>query len=212
MASITIIFTFVTVLCAFSNVQSRCPTDIVYLVDQSTSITKAVYTSQVIPFLKETIDQLKINEQGDHVSVIRFSSPQTTMVDFQFNYDKSQIIEKVMKLDYEGGATATVQALRLAYENVFVYEKARQSGYKSKTVAPVAVIITDGVATDGDAADYAKKLIEKGELIFAIGVGPMVSDDYLTGIAGNAARVFQINDYKNFNQALEKIISENTKC
>jgi len=210
-SKIIFIFTLATIFFTFSNANVRCPTDIVYLVDQSTSITKTVYTNQVIPFLRETIGRLTIGEQDDHVSVIRFSSPRTTKIDFDFIYDQTKILDTVNQLNYEGGNTATCQALGLAKQ---IYSTAaRKDDYKNKKVAPVAVIVTDGVATDGDAAAHAKKLIDDGKQIFAIGVGPMVSEDYLKGIAGTVDRVFKVADYAAFNAALVKTIQDTAnKC
>jgi len=189
----------------------RCPTDIVYLVDQSTSITKSVYTNRVIPFLQNAISELNIDEKGDHVAVIRFSSPVETTVDFHFETDKSQILASVRNLRYAGGNTATVRALQLAQNNVFVSEQARRALY-GKSVAPIAVIITDGVATDGNAAESANRLASNGVTIFAVGVGPIVSREYLEEVAGSASRVFKVENVNEFNQALDKTISESIKC
>jgi len=205
------ILTVVSLIFAFGNAK-RCPTDIVYLVDQSTSITRHAYTEQVLPILKNTIKELDIHEQGDHVSLIRFSSPEETGTEFHFEYDTSKITDSVSNLGYDGGNTATVQAMDIAHTNFFTGSASRTDGYVKKEVAPVVVLVTDGVATDGDAAAKAKELMEKGVQVFAIGVGPLITKDYLEQITGDKSRVFTDQDATQFNAALIQAIEKSTTC
>jgi hypothetical protein len=69
---------------------------------------------------------------------------------------------------------------------------------------------TDG--TPADASDAAAELLLDGVEIFAIGVGPLVSKQYLTQIAGDAERVFMVESFKDLTEALIKDILGKTHC
>jgi len=194
---------------------NRCPIDLTFLVDQSTSITRVVYKEEIIPFLTDTVNVLDIGEKSDHVSLVRFSSIQKTVMDFGFDahYDKEALVKTLNNLRYDGGNTATVTALGIASNNFFVTENsaARRNGY-GRTVAPIAVVVTDGVATDGDASIVAKELRDKGVKVFGITVGPMATIDYLQELTGDASLVFEVADVGGFITKLTQVISESTSC
>jgi len=192
----------------------RCPTDIVFMVDESTSVTHITFTNQVIPFLKNMTNELNINEKGDHVSLVHFSSPSETGVAFYLDssFDRTNITNAIDNLEYTGGTTATKKSLTLVRENVFVLEHgARRAQYK-KTIAPVILIITDGVATDGDVALPAEELRLDDVDIFAVGVGRLVSPEYLQQIAGDMAHVFPVKSFKDLNAKLINDILATTQC
>lgn len=67
-------------------------------------------------------------------------------------------------------------------------------------------------STDGDAASAAQNLLNKNVHIFAIGVGSLVTKDYLTQITADESRVFNIADGSEFNDALVQDIQKSTSC
>jgi len=211
------VFVLTTLTVTFMSVygdSKRCPTDIIFLVDQSTSITRVLFNNKVKPFLAHSVNTLNIDKDADRVSVIRFSSPDKTGVDFHFdnNFDKQKLLETIAKLGYAGGNTATVKALNLAQSSFFDSSAARNNEYEKNTVVPVAVIVTDGVATDGDAASIAKQLSVKGVQVFAVGVGAMSASHYLQELTGDASRVFAVEDTNGFTSELVKVIEASTTC
>jgi len=100
----------------------RCATDIVFLVDQSSSITPVNYKEGILPFLANLTNGLKLSETGDRVAFVPFSDVGSTEVSFHFNehYDKDSVIEAINGKQYQAGDTATFTALNLAQTNVFI--------------------------------------------------------------------------------------------
>jgi len=209
---------FILVSVAIAVVRSdteRCATDIVFLVDHSSSITPIIYKTKVLPFLVNLTKGLSIDVDGDHVAFVPFSDTEVTHVKFFLNkYNKQEdIINAIQDHDFQGGNTATAKALGLARSDVFLdMNGARREQYK-KNIAPTALIITDGIATDSDPVSIAEDLRLDGVAIFAVGVGSLVQQDYLVKITGDQSRVFPVSDYKDLNQKLaETIIDSTTQC
>jgi len=192
----------------------RCPTDIVFVVDQSTSVTKITFNTQVIPFLITMTNQLSISEKGDHIAVVPFSSPSETEVAFHldFSFDKANITGALNDMKFSGGTTATKKALKLVRDEVFKMNKGARRLQYGKTVAPIVLIITDGMATDGDPTLEAQELRVDEVTIFAVGVGSAVSSEYLEKIAGDKLHVFSVKTFNDLSDQLIKGILASTHC
>jgi len=199
---------------AFGDTQ-RCSTDMAFLVDHSSSITKTKYTNTIMPFLRNLVDGLIIDDDEDRVAMVPFSDIDLTSVAFHFsNFStKSEVIAAIEKEQFRAGNTATRKALELARDLVFDPENgARTPSYKIN-VAPTLLIITDGVATDNDPASVADELRTLGVSIFAVKVGSLLNEDYLAQITGDAQRVFSATNYADLNKELaEAIIASTTAC
>jgi len=205
------IFAFIA-FASGQGMQERCATDMVFLVDQSSSITPFNYNLRILPFLANLTEALSISQNGDHVAFVPFSDALLTRVGFHFKeyQDKESVIEAIKGYQYQGGNTATFTALNLTQTSVFDDKNgARLNSYKIN-IAPTLLIITDGRATDGDAAAVSQNLRKKGISVFAIGVGSLIDETYLLQLTGEENRVFSVSDYQGLTQELAKAIIEST--
>jgi len=204
---------------AFASAQNqpeRCATDMVFLVDQSSSITPVNYKQGILPFLANLTNGLSLSDNGDRVAFVPFSDVDLTHVGFYFNehHDKDSVIRAINSKEYQGGDTATVAALKLAQNRVFIDTNGARTTSYGHDIAPTLLIITDGIATDGkpddNAATVAKKLRNDKVSIFAIGVGSLIDETYLVQLTGDDKRVFSVSDYKGLNIELANAILEST--
>jgi len=190
----------------------RCATDMVFIVDQSSSITPINYKTKILPFLVNLTQLMSIDSNGDHVAFIPFSDPEVTNVAFPLNkhLTREELIQAIERHQFQGGNTATKRALELARGSVFLASNgARRTEYK-ETIAPTALIITDGIATDGEPGLAAEDLRQDGVTIFAVGVGSLVNEDYLKQLTGDKGRIFPVTDYKDLDIKLAQAIIDST--
>jgi len=193
----------------------RCATDLVFIVDQSSSITPVTYKNQILPFLSNLVEGLAVGQDGDHVAFIPFSDHDVTEVAFKLNEhtDTESVLQAIANHQFNGGNTATVRALELARSNVFTEQNGARKSRYGVNVAPTLLIITDGRASDGNPGQIAERLRADGVAIFAVGVGSLVNEEYLTRITGDKTRVFSVSSYQELTRSLaETIIAKTTQC
>jgi len=189
-----------------------CLSDIVLLVDQSTSITYGSYKNYVIPFLLNITNSFDIAPDRSHISMVRFCNPDETDIvfDFTFPQDVSKINAKIFSSGYATGSTSLVKALNITYDWIYTSEHGARK-FASDTTR-VAIIITDGVATDAENPDYiptVDMLIKDKHLnMFAVGVGKMFTLKYLQMLTGNIPdRVFNVDQFDQLKSIVDAVIS-----
>jgi len=193
----------------------KCVTDMVFLVDQSSSITHTNYKNTILPFLSNLVDGLTIEPNGDHVALVPISDLDLTEVSFHLSAftNKEDLINAIYNEEFRGGNTATTKALDLSRDSVFNQANGARTHHYTIDVAPTMVIITDGIATDNDPADAAAALRADGVAIFAVKVGSLIKEDYLARITGDPNRVYSADSYAQLTQELaETIIAATSKC
>jgi len=196
-----------------SKANSQCVADIALLVDESTSVTNLTFVQYVIPFLQKITKAVDIEPTRTHASMVKICSPADTSIAFDFNFPQTSnsIVDKLGKEVYCTGTNALVHALTLTSNVVFNENHgARPVG---SSMYRVAVIITDGIATDGDTAAVSTmvKNLQQNLMVnmFAVGVGPLLTHEYLLTLTGGKEKmIYKVNDYSALDQIAEKLIKD----
>ncbi|XP_063158564.1 integrin alpha-D-like [Candoia aspera] len=173
------------------------PTDIVFLIDGSSSIQKADF-EKMKQFVSEVIENL--SGRDSLFALMQFSG------NFRehFNFKSQNPARLVMEVEQLHGWTKTASAIRKVVRELFIAEKGSRHG-----AMKILIVITDG-SKRNDIAQYWQVIPEAeqaGIIRYAIGVGSAFSTDKvqqeLKDIASEPDddHVFKVN---NFN-ALKSI-------
>ncbi|XP_055352288.1 uncharacterized protein LOC129598391 [Paramacrobiotus metropolitanus] len=143
--------------------------DIAFIMDGSASVGTSDFQHS-LNFVTEVISRLNIGPTSNQVSMIQYSS--TAVVELYFNTfaAKDQVLQKIASgIAYQGGGTATEQALWLLDQNVF----APSNGARGQSAIPqFAVLFTDGHANDPMAAQVqAAQIHAKNITLLSVGIG-----------------------------------------
>jgi len=163
---------------------------------------------------------LQIPYTDTRLALIHFSDPELTAVDFRFNSPYStnpnMIAEYIRHhMDFEGGNTALFTALNLAYTDVMSTDSGARTDQYDKTVAAYAIIITDGVATDGGNLPYlAYQMAQSGIAIYAVGIGSLFAENenYLYELTYDYNRIYNVSDFTKLDEELVERLLNDTCC
>ncbi len=185
--------------------------DIVFVVDSSGSILRQNWPL-VLNFMKNIIQGLNIGPDSVQVGVVLFGDD--VYPQFQLNtfYNKNDILNQIDRIQYLDQSTNTPAALRYMRSVMFT----PQNGDRS--YAPnSAIIITDGVPRVPLDINEARRLTlqeaslakSQGINMFAIGVGPEITQYVLNGIASQPSRdfTFRVNEFRQLNNILNQVAS-----
>ncbi|KAM9646830.1 LOW QUALITY PROTEIN: collagen alpha-6(VI) chain [Morphnus guianensis] len=151
--------------------------DIVFLVDEYSKIGSK--NLQLIrPFLLKIVNALDIvlsNVRGGLVLYTNEPRLELTLDTFK---DKSEILNYLKNLPYQGGQTYT-GSIEFLRKKVFTQEAGSR---KKQGVQQIAVVITDGQSLD-DYTEPAPKLRHKGVTVYAMGIQCITESSKLDKIA-----------------------------
>ncbi|XP_059364620.1 collagen alpha-6(VI) chain-like [Carassius carassius] len=139
--------------------------DIVFIVDESSSITTSNF-DLVRQFLHRTISGLEVNSDSVRVGMILYNDKPRAEIYLDTFITKSDILNYIKIIQYRGGGTSTGAALKLVKDNIFT--KTRGSR-KDLGVKQIAVVITDGKSQD-DVTGPAAELRRSGVTVYALGL------------------------------------------
>ncbi|XP_060079255.1 cartilage matrix protein-like [Ylistrum balloti] len=176
------------------------PTDIVFILDKSTSLRTMSNYMEELNFVTGVIDSLAIGRDHSQISVITFSTTSTFEFPLNRYQDSDSLKRAIMQLPWSKGDTYTNLALQDMLDKAFAPANGARSG-----VAKIGVIVTDGASTDPYKTEAMAERIHRARNInmFAIGVGDAFNKDELAMIASKPAskHVFEVKDV----QALSSI-------
>ncbi|XP_060071932.1 collagen alpha-1(XII) chain-like [Ylistrum balloti] len=176
--------------------------DVIFLLDESSSIHTTENFKLELSFVKAVIDYLDVSNDLTRVGLITFSSEANMRFQLDKFTTKDELHEEVDKINWRGGDTYIDKALDLLMGEGFEL----QNGAR-EDAAQIAIIITDGNSTNLHKTKIqAEKVHKKGIYVFAIGVG-FVNRDELNILASdpNSDYVFTVNDLKALN-TIKKIL------
>ncbi|XP_078590239.1 uncharacterized protein LOC144870269 [Branchiostoma floridae x Branchiostoma japonicum] len=165
------------------DVAAVCGVDIVFLVDESSSIS-SFWFNRMKQFIEDFLQCFTPLHDID-IAVIpyhcvpRVYVPLHLPIDAIFNTDLARMMQK-------GGLSRTGRAIRFMKDTTY---------FRGDGVARAAVVMTDGL-TDGpvqvqdDYAEQAAEARDAGIQLYAVSVGDEVDDAALQAIAGSSDRVF----------------------
>uniref|UniRef100_A0AAV2ME40 VWFA domain-containing protein n=1 Tax=Knipowitschia caucasica TaxID=637954 RepID=A0AAV2ME40_KNICA len=161
--------------------------DLVFLVDGSWSIGTQNF-EQIRRFLGSVVQSFDVGLDRVRVGLVQYSTMPRTEFYLNTYQDKAAIQAAIQALPYMGGGTHTGLGLDFLLDQAFTAEAGSRLSQK---VPQVAVVITDGKSQDG-VEDEARRLKERGVLLFAVGIKD-ADEEQLTAIAhGN---VYSVHDF-----------------
>ncbi|XP_037836012.1 collagen alpha-6(VI) chain isoform X2 [Kryptolebias marmoratus] len=179
--------------------------DIVFIVDESGSI--GVPNFQLVrTFLHSIINGLDVGLSRVRVGIVQYNTEPTTQVYLNTFINKTDLLNFVKILPYQGGGTNTGAALNFTREYVFIKDKGSR---KDKGVQQVAVVITDGKSQDS-VSKAAADLRRTGVTVYSVGV-QNASESELQQIASHPPQkhMFQVGSFtelKALQQSLQKTL------
>ena len=183
--------------------------DIVFVVDSSGSILQQNWPL-VLNFMRNIVQDLTIGPDNVQIGVVIFGDyvyPQ-----FQLNtyHRKADILNMIDRIPFLDQSTNTQEAIKYTRETMFT----PQNG--DRPYAPnSAIIITDGVPRIPVNVNEARRLaVQEAELtrsrginIFAIGVGPEITEEVLNAIANKPSYdyTFKVDQFYQLETVLRQV-------
>ncbi|GFE54592.1 thrombospondin-related protein, putative [Babesia ovis] len=143
--------------------------DFSIVVDESGSITESQWNKQMIPFLKNLIQTIDLDNSDIRLSLITYSTPTRQIINFlDEGASNTKLalnkLELMRRSKATSGMTYTGRALNFVRKAILPYGR--------KNVPKALLLITDGGSSDGSyAAQIAATLRDEGVSVMVIGVG-----------------------------------------
>ncbi|XP_072365905.1 collagen alpha-6(VI) chain-like [Scyliorhinus torazame] len=171
--------------------QSATVADIVYLVDESSSIGETNF-ELIRNFLVNVINAMDIGPDKVQIGLIQYST--ITTPEFYLNtfQQKREVLDHIRSVPYRKGGTHTGEAINYMVQTYFTESRGSRI---NQGIPQVAVIITDGKSAD-DVKVPASALRALGVKVFAFGIKEAVESE-LQSIASYPASnyVSHIEDF-----------------
>ncbi|XP_053121349.1 collagen alpha-6(VI) chain-like isoform X2 [Hemicordylus capensis] len=184
--------------------RSACGTqeaDLVFLIDGSESILKHSFLVMKT-FMKDIVDNFIIAQDKVRIGVAQYSSdPQKEFYLNEF-YTNDGIKGKIDSIAQLNAGTFTGKGLRF----VKSFFEASNGSRKNKGVLQFLIVMTDGESND-EVDEAAIALRNDGINVFAVGIGIQNSFELLR-IAGNAQRIFVVENFEVLQTIKQKMITE----
>jgi hypothetical protein len=180
----------------------KCTTllDLGIILDASGSIGEAAY-NQARQAIKTLVQSLNVSQGKIHFGLINYSSSSAIVQGFiPTEQVKSLITQKIDKMVYAGGGTATANALLTARTKLF-------STRRGQETPRIALIFTDGASNEGLAAvkSESDQLKNEGIELFSIGIGTGIKQDELNAMASFQQNVMLITNYNALVNSINAI-------
>ncbi len=183
--------------------------DIVFLVDSSGSIQRRNWPL-VLDFMKNVIRGFNIGRDAVRIGVATFGN--TVYPQFQLNslFSTNEVLNQIDSIPYLDQSTNTPAALRYMREVMFTSRNGDRPFIPNS-----AIVITDGVPripTDLNLAltltfQEANLARQRGINIFAIGVGPEITQSNLNQIANQppSQYTFKVDQFQQLENILYQV-------
>lgn len=193
---------YVCYLC-FCYLPECVPADLVFLMDESSSIGTDNFDSQK-KFVKDIIRNISalIDEDRLRVAMVTFSAESDTT--WNFNKHIGNHVEMLKDIDdipYDGRGTKIGKGIQHVREEVL------KESLGSRPEAPkIVILLTDGKSKD-DTSKQATLLRDEGATMLVLGVGrDDVDKEELEGIASKQEYVFIVDGFVDLSGILDTII------
>jgi uncharacterized repeat protein (TIGR01451 family) len=184
---------------------TRCESaiDLVFVIDSSGSIAfcGCAAFDKMKMFAHNVVTFLAQNSVNARVGIVDFSSQSDTTLILGLTDDTALAQATIANMPFFGNGTDIAGGLALAHQEILA------SGRPE--VNRVLVLLTDGKADDGPAAQLAASAAKStGTEIFAVGVGSQINVDELNALASSpaATHVFPVNDFDGLAPILNELV------
>lgn len=140
--------------------------DVIFAIDQSTSINTQKNFNLELDFVGKVLKTFDVGVEETRVGAVVFSDEAERVLDLKEGVSKDAALERVKNITWGKGNTFMDKAFAKMREGF-----SKENGGRPGQVPQIAVLLTDGVATDPyKAVEEAKKLKSLGVEVFTIGV------------------------------------------
>ncbi|XP_060073910.1 collagen alpha-3(VI) chain-like [Ylistrum balloti] len=141
------------------------PVDIIFILDESTSIRSQENFKKELDFVRNVADMFDIGPDMTHVSVITYSDDSQMRFTLSKYTDKASLENAIENIDWSTGNTYTNKALDLLLTQSL--SEVREG------LSHIGIVITDGKSTDSKSTrESALNVLATGNIeMFAIGIG-----------------------------------------
>ena len=175
--------------------------DLVIALDESGSVGRSNFNTMKA-FIKRIVSHFVVSYSATRVALVTWSTSVTLEFDFDEHVNNDGVNNGIDNVVYNGGLTATGDALHLIRTSLF-----SQSSSRAKKVL---FIITDGRSNrqTHDPATQARLLKNRGVEIFAFGIGNNINEVELTSLAstpinGHKFRVETFSDVSALSHLIQ---------
>uniref|UniRef100_A0A665U2F6 VWFA domain-containing protein n=1 Tax=Echeneis naucrates TaxID=173247 RepID=A0A665U2F6_ECHNA len=177
----------------------RTLADVIFLLDQSGSISVESYTL-MINFTAQLVKSLDVREYSIRVGVAQFSDDPKHEFYLDKYSSKEDVIRHLQSIKQTGGNTYIGKALGYIKKYFEVSHGSRRNDWVPQNL----VLITDGDSHD-DVEDAAVELRSLGIVVFAIGVGDVHMLELLQ-ITGTPEKLFTTRNFEGLETIKEKVV------
>jgi len=183
------------------------PTDLIFLLDASTSEGQANFNKEV-EFVGNVVQSLEVGTDKIQIAMAEFSTHVKSLIklnDFHNNVDEAIAIKNTT---YYPGFTMTSEALKFAREEMLDPSNGRRLDAQA-----VVVVLTDGKSTIPAATVIqAQMLKDTGVLVVAVGIGKDVDQTELAAIASGPEHMSTVTSFDLLNTIQQDIVVTTTTC
>ncbi|XP_013390182.2 sushi, von Willebrand factor type A, EGF and pentraxin domain-containing protein 1-like [Lingula anatina] len=169
--------------------------DVAFLVDESGTVGEAQF-QKVLQFIHNMVNtSFNVSKDAVRVAMITFGTGYKVQFILRDTTNKTDVLNKIDAVAYQGGGTDTSLAIRLA--RVAFLNPLRPAGAR-KGIPQIAIVITDGLSDDPTETKKEAELAQKqGIEIFAIGIGNFTNYSELQAIASDPddGHVYNVDDF-----------------
>lgn len=139
--------------------------DVIFAIDQSTSIESQKNFNLELDFVGKVLKKFDVGVDETRVGAVVFSDEADRVLDLKDGVSKDDAIKRIMNITWGTGNTFMDKAFVKMREGF-----SKENGGRPGQVPQIAVLVTDGVATDPyQAMVEAGKLKSQGVDLFTIG-------------------------------------------
>ncbi|KAM6223856.1 LOW QUALITY PROTEIN: collagen alpha-5(VI) chain [Rhynchocyon petersi] len=171
--------------------------DIMFLVDSSGSIGYYNY-EKMKTFMKDLLAKIQIGPDKTQIGVVQFSGDSKEEFPLNEYFTHADISDAIERMSLISQNTLTGSALTFI-DQYFQESKGARHGVKK-----FLILITDGEAQDA-VREPAKKLRDKGVIIFSVGVSG-ANRTQLEEISGDANLIFHVEKFDDLKAIERKLI------
>ncbi len=184
------------------------------MVDSSTSICdnsqlqSCTNWNDILRFVNKIIDAFKIGEDDTRVGFVTFSSDATFVFPMDRYFNKRELQEAVLGVDFLGGTTNTGKGLQIARSLCF----SKYNGER-ENVSNIAVVITDGLPTEFLIDPVASaRLLQSIANVVAVGITDNVETYFLKLISSKPHKenenFFSVADFSGLKNILKIAVTQ----
>lgn len=146
---------------------SAAPSDIVFVIDSSTSVGENNF-KKVLNFIKNFLSEAQIGPEFVQVGILLYSTDVSIQFHLNDYKEKGDVFAAIDRIKYSYGSTNTAGGIEAMRRNMFTHDNGDRPNAKN-----IAFVVTDGVSNINayKTMDEAKKARAEDIHIYAIGIG-----------------------------------------